>query len=162
MLSLSRTTTAVSLARRSCTTPQAFFFSTTADNINTSSSSHNNRKNNTAHHANKLFETRLNKLPATGCMTKVVCTIGPATDTVEHIHDLTRFGMNVARLNFSHAGDDYSYPTQCLERVRAAPGKHYELATGGATTAHAQLLPPNLRAVLVDTKGPEIRYDQNK
>ena len=92
-------------------------------------------------------------------MTKVVCTIGPATDTVEKIHDLCKYGMNVARLNFSHAGDDYTYPLQCLERVRAAPGKHSELAAGGATTAHAALLPPNLRAVLVDTKGPEIRYE---
>lgn len=114
-------------------------------------------KNATATSADKLFNSRLNKLPATGCMTKLVCTIGPATDTVDNINALVHNGMNVARLNFSHAGDDYSYPEQCLERIRAAPGKHYQLATGGAMNEHAQLLPNNVRAILVDTKGPEIR-----
>jgi len=107
--------------------------------------------------SDRLLKARLNELPATGCMTKVVCTIGPATDTVEKINSLVAHGMDVARLNFSHAGDDYSYPEQCLARIRAAPGRHHALASGGATTEHAQLLPPNLRAILVDTKGPEIR-----
>lgn len=111
------------------------------------------KKNN----ADKLFKARLNQLPPTGTMTKVVCTIGPATDSVDSINELVKHGMSVARLNFSHAGDDYSYPEQILERVRNAPGKHYALKTGGATTEHAHLLPPNLRAILVDTKGPEIR-----
>lgn len=114
-------------------------------------------KNATAASADKLFKSRLNKLPPTGCMTKIVCTIGPATDSVESINALVKNGMSVARLNFSHAGDDYSYPEQCLERIRAAPGKHYQLATGGATNEHAKFLPNNVRGVLVDTKGPEIR-----
>ena len=116
-----------------------------------------NAKNATASSADKLFQTRLNKLPATGCMTKLVCTIGPATDSVDNINSLVNYGMNVARLNFSHAGDDYSYPEQCLERIRAAPGKHHQLATGGAMNEHAKWLPRNVRAILVDTKGPEIR-----
>jgi len=105
----------------------------------------------------KLFKSRLNQIPATGCQTKIVCTIGPATDSVESIQKLVDYGMSVARLNFSHAGDDYTYPEQCLERIRAAHGKHHALATGGATTEHAALLPNNVRAILVDTKGPEIR-----
>lgn len=114
-------------------------------------------RNITASSADKLFKARLNTLPVTGTMTKVVCTIGPATDSVENINDLVKYGMSVARLNFSHAGSDYSYPEQCLERVRAAPGKHHQLATGGAMNEHAKLLPNNVRAILVDTKGPEIR-----
>jgi pyruvate kinase len=107
--------------------------------------------------ADKLFKSRLNELPPTGCMTKLVCTIGPATESVEMINELVKYGMNVARLNFSHAGSDYSYPEQCLERIRAAPGKHFQCATGGATNEQAPLLPNNVRAILVDTKGPEIR-----
>ena len=34
--------------------------------------------------------------------TKIVCTIGPATNSEERIEQLIRSGMNVARLNFSH------------------------------------------------------------
>ncbi|MBQ1230463.1 MAG: pyruvate kinase, partial [Clostridia bacterium] len=34
--------------------------------------------------------------------TKIVCTLGPASETREVIRDLCRAGMNVARLNFSH------------------------------------------------------------
>ena len=103
--------------------------------------------------AKKLLQSRLNKLPPTGCMTKLVCTIGPATDSVEKINALVQNGMSVARLNFSHAGNDYSYPAQCLERIRAAPGKHAQLAMGGAMTEHIQALPNNVRGILVDTKG---------
>jgi pyruvate kinase len=62
--------------------------------------------------------------------------------------------MHVARINFSHAGQDYSYPEKLLSLVRAAPGRHQELADGAV---HSDNMPANLRAVLVDTKGPEIR-----
>lgn len=37
-----------------------------------------------------------------GKKTKIVCTIGPATENVEKIGELIKAGMNVARLNFSH------------------------------------------------------------
>jgi pyruvate kinase len=104
--------------------------------------------------ANKLLSLRLNKIPPTGCMTKMVCTIGPATESCEQINSLVTYGMAAARLNFSHAGDDYSYPEQCFNRIRAAHGKHSQLAIGAT---NAELLPPNLRAILIDTKGPEIR-----
>ena len=34
--------------------------------------------------------------------TKIICTIGPASDTTENIRKLIQNGMSVARLNFSH------------------------------------------------------------
>lgn len=92
---------------------------------------------------------RLNRLPPTGTMTKVVCTIGPATDSAANINELVTEGMHVARLNFSHAGTDYTYPEECLGLVREAPGKHFHLSADRKIN--------NLRAILVDTKGPEIR-----
>jgi len=85
-------------------------------------------------------------------MTKIVCTLGPSTDTPEAVNSLVANGMDVARLNFSHAGADYSYPEACMALVRSAGGRHAVLAAGSKMP-----MPNNLRAVLVDTKGPEIR-----
>jgi len=85
-------------------------------------------------------------------MTKIICTLGPSSDTPEAVAALLANGMHVARLNFSHAGADYTYPEACMALVRNAPGRHAELAAGSKMT-----MPNNLRAILVDTKGPEIR-----
>ena len=49
--------------------------------------------------------------------TKIVCTIGPATNSEERLEQLMRAGMNVARLNFSHGTQDEH--AQVIERVRA-------------------------------------------
>ena len=99
--------------------------------------------------------SRLNTLPPTGTMTKIVCTMGPATDQPIQVAALLEHGMHVARLNFSHAGSDYTYPTMCMDLVRSTGGKHELLATGSIVDESE--LPRNLRAILVDTKGPEIR-----
>lgn len=70
--------------------------------------------------------------------TKIVCTLGPASCTAETIRELLGVGMNVARLNFSHGTHESHAEVIALFReVRDEMG----LAA----------------AVLLDTKGPEIR-----
>ncbi|MGY3717221.1 pyruvate kinase [Sutcliffiella cohnii] len=70
--------------------------------------------------------------------TKIVCTIGPASETIEKLTQLMEAGMNVTRLNFSHG--DYAEHGARIENIRVAAEK-----TG-----------KNI-AILLDTKGPEIR-----
>ena len=70
--------------------------------------------------------------------TKIVCTLGPATDSPEVMRGLMLAGMNVARLNMSHQEHE-------THRRRAALVKSVREELG---------LPV---ALLVDTKGPEIR-----
>lgn len=70
--------------------------------------------------------------------TKIVCTLGPATDNYATIKKLIKAGMNVARLNMSHG----SYEEHA-ERIRLVRQAREELSVPVA--------------VLVDTKGPEIR-----
>jgi pyruvate kinase len=70
--------------------------------------------------------------------TKLVCTLGPASRTVPMLEKLLRAGMNVARFNFSHGTHEYHQET--LDNLRQAMHN-----TG------------ILCAVMLDTKGPEIR-----
>ncbi|GBU26600.1 pyruvate kinase [Treponema sp. R8-4-B8] len=70
--------------------------------------------------------------------TKIVCSLGPASSTDDVIRDLILAGMNVARFNFSHGTHDSH--RDLIERVRRISG---ELG-----------IPV---AILLDTKGPEIR-----
>lgn len=48
--------------------------------------------------------------------TKIVCTIGPASQDEHTLGELIRAGMNVARLNFSHG--DYTVHTQVYQKIR--------------------------------------------
>ena len=70
--------------------------------------------------------------------TKIVCTIGPASETPEMLESLIKAGMNVARLNFSH-GDHEEHAVR-IRRIREASKK-----TG------------KIVGIMLDTKGPEIR-----
>lgn len=70
--------------------------------------------------------------------TKIVCTLGPASDNEQTIEILFKSGMNVARLNFSHGTHEAHRKT--IERFRAVRDR-LEIPA----------------AVLLDTKGPEIR-----
>ncbi|AWB44063.1 pyruvate kinase [Paenibacillus sp. CAA11] len=75
--------------------------------------------------------------------TKIVCTIGPSSESLENTKKLILAGMNVARLNFSHG--DFEEHGNRIKTIRAAS---QEL---GKTVA-----------ILLDTKGPEIRTGKLK
>ncbi len=70
--------------------------------------------------------------------TKIVATIGPASDAPEMLERFIRAGLNVARLNFSHG--DFAGHADCIARIRAA-----EKATGRRVTIMADLPGPKIR-----------------
>ncbi|VFP80254.1 pyruvate kinase PykF [Candidatus Erwinia haradaeae] len=73
--------------------------------------------------------------------TKIVCTIGPKTESEEMLSNLLRAGMNVMRLNFSHGS--YQEHGQRIANLRNVMQRSKDQA-----------------AILLDTKGPEIRTMQ--
>ncbi len=75
--------------------------------------------------------------------TKIVCTLGPATDSTKVLREIILAGMNVARFNFSHG----THPEQ-LKRYKMLKSLREELQ-----------IPV---AALLDTKGPEIRLGKFK
>ena len=77
--------------------------------------------------------------------TKIVATIGPASESPEMLERLIRAGMNVARLNFSHG--DFSGHAERITRIRAA-----ERAVGRRVAIMADLPGPKMR---VGTISPE-------
>lgn len=77
-------------------------------------------------------------LTSTKRKVKIVCTMGPACWEHEQMLKVAKAGMNVARLNFSHG--DYESHTKTLETIRRV---------------ESEVKRPI--AVLLDTKGPEIR-----
>jgi len=70
--------------------------------------------------------------------TKIICSLGPSSFNENIIRELINSGMNIARINFSH-GDIESHrkTIESVKRISGEMGKHI--------------------AVLLDTKGPEIR-----
>ena len=70
--------------------------------------------------------------------TKIICTIGPATDSIDMLEKLANAGMNVARLNMSH-GDHESH-TNIIQSIHKLNKKlNHPIA------------------IMLDTQGPEIR-----
>ena len=70
--------------------------------------------------------------------TKIICTIGPASDSEEVLTKMCRAGMNVARLNFSHGThEEHKEKIDLIKRVR----EKLDLPI----------------AIMLDTKGPEYR-----
>ncbi len=70
--------------------------------------------------------------------TKIICTIGPATESIEMLEKLANAGMNVARLNMSH-GDHESH-AKIIQAIHSLNKKlNHPIA------------------ILLDTQGPEIR-----
>ncbi len=70
--------------------------------------------------------------------TKIVCTIGPRTQSYEMLMTMALKGMNIARLNMSHG--DHDWHGQVIHHIKRLNRKE-----GGAV------------AILLDTKGPEIK-----
>ena len=69
---------------------------------------------------------------------KIICTVGPASNSEATLRDLLRLGMDVARLNFSHgAHEDHA---RSIARIRKAAHKE------GRTVC-----------ILQDLQGPKIR-----
>ena len=52
--------------------------------------------------------------------TKIVATIGPASNSPDILERLIRAGMNVARLNFSHG--NFEQHAEVIERIRNVSG----------------------------------------
>lgn len=75
--------------------------------------------------------------------TKIVCTLGPSSNKLDTIEKMIKAGMNVARFNFSHGSHEEH--KQRIDLVRAASKK------AGIPVA-----------LLLDTKGPEIRLGKFK
>ena len=70
--------------------------------------------------------------------TKIICTLGPATDDADILEQLVEEGMNVARFNFSHGTHEIQKRRiEQLKEIRKRKNKPV--------------------AALLDTKGPEIR-----
>ena len=75
--------------------------------------------------------------------TKIVCTLGPATDNEEVLRQMMLEGMNVARCNFSHATyDEHKKRMDMIKKLRKEVGQPV--------------------AILLDTKGPEVRVKNFK
>ena len=70
--------------------------------------------------------------------TKIICTIGPKTESFDQLEKLALAGMNVVRLNMSHAKHDGA-----ARIIRAVKTLNRKL--------------PDPVAILLDTQGPEIR-----
>jgi len=70
--------------------------------------------------------------------TKIICTIGPASDSPKKLAELAEAGMNITRLNFSH-GTHHSHK-KIIEQIRKLnKNRQYPIA------------------IMLDTQGPEIR-----
>lgn len=75
--------------------------------------------------------------------TKIICTMGPSVNTYEKILELIDAGMSVARLNFSHGThDEHLQMIEMLKQARKEKGVPL--------------------AIMLDTKGPEIRVGKVK
>lgn len=75
--------------------------------------------------------------------TKIICTVGPASEDTKTLEQMIQAGLNVARLNFSHGS--YEEHRQRIENVRQA----------ASISKHPI-------AIMLDTKGPEIRTGKLK
>jgi pyruvate kinase len=81
--------------------------------------------------------------------TKIVCTIGPASESSEVMEQMIRAGMNVARLNFSHG--DFNSHKKVIENLRAAANR-----AGRRVAIMADLSGPKMRIGKIDPEPIEL------
>ena len=75
--------------------------------------------------------------------TKIVCTIGPASEKEEILKELMKNGLNICRLNFSHGTyEEHKIRIDAIKKIR----RELDLPIG----------------IMLDTKGPEIRLKEFK
>jgi pyruvate kinase len=82
--------------------------------------------------------------------TKIVATIGPASETPEMLERLIRAGLNIARLNFSHG--DFAGHAGRITRIRAA-----ERVTGRRVAIMADLPGPKMRLGKIEPEPIQLR-----
>ncbi|OGI25549.1 MAG: pyruvate kinase [Candidatus Moranbacteria bacterium RBG_13_45_13] len=75
--------------------------------------------------------------------TKIVCTIGPSSESKKTLTEMARKGMNVARLNFSHG--DFSWHKKAIRQIRKA-SRDLNIPIG----------------IIADLQGPRIRISNEK
>lgn len=80
-------------------------------------------------------------------LTKIVSTIGPTSEQLPVLQELIKNGVRIMRLNFSHATEEEVELR--IKNLNLCEGRH------GASLGQTDI--KNVRAVLLDTRGPEIR-----
>ncbi len=85
--------------------------------------------------------------------TKIVCTLGPSSDSVTEIEALVKAGMNVARLNFSHG--TYKHHKRMINNIRKVEKK-----TGKMIGIMQDLQGPKIRIGDMPEKGIKIKKGQ--
>ncbi len=85
--------------------------------------------------------------------TKIICTIGPASESREVMVQMIQAGMNVARLNFSHG--EFSAHKRVIENLRAA-----SLSAGRRIAIMADLSGPKMRIGKIDPEPVELRQGE--
>jgi pyruvate kinase len=81
--------------------------------------------------------------------TKIIATVGPASDSQDVLAELLRAGMNIARVNFSHG--DFSGHAETIERIRAAAR-----ASGRQVAIMGDLPGPKMRIGLLQEEPIEL------
>ncbi len=88
-------------------------------------------------------------MPLPDHKTKIIATIGPASESPEMLEHLIHAGMNIARLNFSHG--DFSGHAERISRIRTLEGK-----TGRRVAIMADLPGPKMRIGSIDPEPVEL------
>jgi pyruvate kinase len=82
--------------------------------------------------------------------TKIICTIGPASESIEVMKQMMDAGMNIARLNFSHG--DFAGHKKVIENLRAAAR-----SAGRRIAIMADLPGPKMRIGKIEPEPVELR-----